>query len=88
MALLLAHIYSIWEKRSLYILGEQYCNAMSLFVLYADTNNKHFRNESYFKFSYGNFSYTSESPKLPTNDVAAENWLNDTAIICPSICTS
>jgi hypothetical protein len=37
-------------------------------IVYSDTiNNKNFGNESYFKFVYGNFSYTGESPNATPN---------------------
>jgi hypothetical protein len=48
-------------------------------IVYSDTINKNFGNESYFKFSHGNFNYRGES-QIRIDDVEAESCLNVTAI--------
>jgi hypothetical protein len=60
--------------------GSPICSALFLkLTLKNDTfiylyYSKHFGNASYFKFPYGYYSYTRESPTVPPNDVAASTY--------------
>jgi hypothetical protein len=94
------HLHFQWYVNFCFYLGEALFAAPSFSKLHlktinfficiivcSGTINKNFGNESYFKFCYGNFSYTGESSNATPKGlmtVEAASCLNVTAFICPN----
>jgi hypothetical protein len=83
---------------SILILGKPICSALFLKLIFKNNTflylyyrmlRHYYGNESYLKFSYGNFSYRGESPNaIPKQRLMTMrqqlSCLNVTAIICPN----